>query len=560
MAEVFRATQPGFGGFEKTVAIKRMFSQYAHDEKFVEMLTDEAKIVSQLAHPNIVQILDIGRVHEDYYIAFEFVDGVDVFRLLQRHYELKRDIPIALVLHIVSELCAALDHAHARHTADDRPMHIIHRDVSPQNVLLSYQGEVKLTDFGIAKAAYRFTHTQAGVVKGKLYYMSPEQARGRDLDHRSDLFSVGILLWELLCTRPLYDEEDQGRLMSVVGAAEYKWPPEKKQRVQPALVAAVERALSPDPEQRFQTGREFRETLMQIAAEAGLHSDRETLGGYLRTIYDVADNRPPTSRPAPQRKAKATEGASAHWVSTVAPMPTEGWQGERGSAPAVTMIKAPKPATTAQRQVAEVPAPPPAADDDLPPPLDALLMQTTKPLSQHRRELAASQQEAPPLVVASAARPAPAAPLPAVDSDESTAMLDMAEMQKRLAGMDAPTAEPDAVPTMGLDVVRLAPAAPPPAVEVPAKAVEAEAATRFVQAMQPEVSAFRADGTTERPAPPGGPGRALLTRTATPPPEIPSAPAPDEEPATWALLGVTAAVWAGVLVLGVYATLLVVSK
>ena len=568
MAEVFRATQPGFGGFEKTVAIKRMFSQYAHDEKFVEMLTDEAKIVSQLAHPNIVQILDIGRVHEDYYIAFEFIDGVDLFRLLQRHFEMSRDLPIPLVIHIVSELCAALDHAHARRTADDRPMHIIHRDVSPQNVLVSYQGEVKLTDFGIAKAAYRATQTQAGVVKGKLYYMSPEQARGRPLDHRSDLFSAGILLWELLCTRPLYDEEEQSRLLSAVGEAAYSWPEDKKQRTPDALVAVVDRALSREPERRFQTGREFRQALMQVAAQGGLRSDRETLGNYLRQIYELADNRPPVVRPVASPAARGARPSAAHWISSVAPMPTSESDPDIGVPPPITTIKPPPPETTARRRAPRAPAVTQmAGDDDMPPPLDLVLMPTTKPLSQHRREQAEDADVPPPLSssVASASRPVSHAPPPAVDSDESTAMIDMAEMQRRLQPEPAPAAD---APTQALDVVSVAPVAPVPAPlptrsPPPAQEVASpEASTRFVQAVGDSAPpSVRAQGDIEPlPLGAGRPSRPLQPRQSTPPPEIPAWSDPDDAPASWGLLGLTAAVWAGVLMLGVYATLLVVSK
>ena len=564
MAEVFRATQPGFGGFEKTVAIKRMFSEYAHDEKFVEMLTDEAKIVSQLAHPNVVQILDIGRVHEDYYIAFEFIDGVDLFRLLQRHYELEQDLPIPLAIYVLAELCTALDHAHARCTADGRPMHIIHRDVSPQNVLLSYQGEVKLTDFGIAKAAYRFTHTQAGVVKGKLYYMSPEQARGEKLDHRSDLFSAGILLWELLCTRPLYDEEDQGRLLSAVGSASYRWPADKKERVPPALLAVTEQALNREPDKRFQSGREFRDALMAVADLLGQRCDREGFGAYVRGIYKISDDRPPQIRSTGKAAAFADRQSGEHWVSTIARLPAE-QADAAGSPPPIPVDPGPpsRPPTTVKgRRSASGEVPAAAVDDDEPPPLDAILMPTTKPLSQHRREQAEALI-APPLEVASAARPVPdGIAADDVDEDESTAMIDLGEIQRRLEGggpPPVPTEEPaPEAPTVGMDVVKVAEPASPPE---PPPEPDSEASTRFVPAMQGEVAPARPNGPTSKPRvrPARPPRRSLPPRVATPVAE-PVWVEPGEEPASWSLLGLTAAVWAGVLILGVYATLLVVSR
>ena len=294
MAEVFRASLPGFGGFDKVVAIKRMFRQFGHDPGFVQMLTDEAKIVCQLMHPNIVQILDVGRLGDDYYIAFEYVEGIDLFAVLQRHHEAESDMPVPLACFIVAELCDALDHAHSRRAANGQSLGIVHRDVSPQNVLLSLLGEVKLTDFGIAKAAHRFTQTQAGMVKGKIYYMSPEQVLGQAIDHRADLFAAGILLYEALTTQPLYDEPDQKKLVEAVGRANFQWPAAKAARVPLALQAIVSRALQPRAEDRFQTGRELRAAIVGAMRELGLHGDRDALGVYLRAMYGVEQDRPPT--------------------------------------------------------------------------------------------------------------------------------------------------------------------------------------------------------------------------------------------------------------------------
>ncbi len=198
MAEVFRATVDGPGGFSRPVAIKRILPEYSQDEWFTRMIADEARIVSRLAHPNIVQILDAGEVDGSWYIAFELVDGTDLFQLLQRIYSRGQALPQAYACHIAAEVAAGLDHAHSRRDEHGQPLGIVHRDVSPQNVLLSWLGEVKLGDFGIARARQRTSETQAGTIKGKIYYMSPEQARGETVDHRSDLFAVGILLYETL--------------------------------------------------------------------------------------------------------------------------------------------------------------------------------------------------------------------------------------------------------------------------------------------------------------------------------------------------------------------------
>lgn len=294
MAEVFRASLPGFGGFDKTLAIKRMFREFGHDPTFVEMLTDEAKIVSLLAHPNIVQIFDVGREGDDYFMAFEYVDGVDLFAVLQRHHETDRNLPVPLACYIVAELCSALDHAHSRRNRAGETLGIIHRDVSPQNVLLSMLGEVKLTDFGIAKAAHRLAQTQAGMVKGKIYYMAPEQVLGQPTDHRVDLFAAGILLYEALTTRPLYDEPDQRKLLDVVGRAEYAWPQNRVADIAPQLRQLVDKALEPRPQDRFQTGQQMRAAIVDAMRSLGGMAERDELGQYLRAMYQVEPDRPPT--------------------------------------------------------------------------------------------------------------------------------------------------------------------------------------------------------------------------------------------------------------------------
>ena len=375
MAEVFRASLPGFGGFDKVVAVKRMFHEYASDASFIEMLTDEAKIVSQLAHPNIVQILDVGQIDGDYFIAFEYVEGVDLFRLLQRHHELSRDLPVGMACYAIAELCSALDYAHSRRAMDGTALAIVHRDVSPQNVLLSLIGEVKLTDFGIAKAAYRYTHTQAGMVKGKIYYMSPEQVLGREIDHRSDLFAAGILLYETLCTRPLYDEVDQKALYDKVAAASYAWPADKVGRVPPGLRAVVDQALNPNPDARFQTGRVMRDAILQAAREARQVTDREEAGRYLRAMYDVAENRPtsvvalaprlaplgPGGRASAEQQTAAGSLSQERWHSKIEQMPQEPppmpvharasratWQADQAEKPAAAGAPPPIPAQSRQ--------------------------------------------------------------------------------------------------------------------------------------------------------------------------------------------------------------------
>ncbi len=186
MAEVFLAKTFGIEGFAKLVAIKRILPAMADDADFVQMFIDEAKIAGQLSHPNICQIYELGRIDGAYFIAMDYVRGKDALQLISRFRRLRCRMPLAMAAFIAARACEALDHAHRRADAQGRPLNIIHRDVSPQNILVSYAGEVKLIDFGIAKAVSRSAHTQAGVLKGKFGYMSPEQVRGEPLDRRSD--------------------------------------------------------------------------------------------------------------------------------------------------------------------------------------------------------------------------------------------------------------------------------------------------------------------------------------------------------------------------------------
>ncbi len=208
MAEIFRGKAVAAGGFEKPVAIKRILPHLSQDRRFVELLIAEAKVLSLLKHRNIVQIFDVGLGDDgQYFLVMEYVDGKDL-GAVQRAIEAKRrKLPFDLALHIGAEICEALEHAVMSRGPDGKPMSLVHRDVSPSNVLLSRAGEVKLTDFGIAKRAEQDA-THGGAVRGKFAYISPEQARNEHLDPRSDVFSVGILIWELVCNRRLFSGLD----------------------------------------------------------------------------------------------------------------------------------------------------------------------------------------------------------------------------------------------------------------------------------------------------------------------------------------------------------------
>src|SRR5258706_4718441 len=235
MAEIFRGKAVAAGGFEKPVAIKRILPHLSQDRRFVELLIAEAKVLSLLKHRNIVQIFDVGLGDDGkYFLVMEYVDGKDLGAVQRALEQKRRRIPFDLVLHIGAEICEALEHAHVSRGPDGRPMSLVHRDVSPSNVLLSRAGEVKLTDFGIAKRAEQDA-TQGGAVRGKFSYISPEQARNEHLDPRSDVFSVGILMWELLCNRRLFSQLDDMAALRAVREAIVPRPTEVDSRIGPEI-------------------------------------------------------------------------------------------------------------------------------------------------------------------------------------------------------------------------------------------------------------------------------------------------------------------------------------
>jgi eukaryotic-like serine/threonine-protein kinase len=251
MAEIYLAKTTGIGGFEKYLALKVIHPKFAEDQEFIDMLIDEAKIVVQLNHVNVGQIFDLGCIDDTYYIAMEFVDGRDLYQLLVRCAEDGVSIPFDIIAFVAKEIAAALQYAHTKTDRYGRPLNLIHRDVSPQNVLLSFDGQVKLVDFGIAKASQRRQETESGVIKGKFFYMSPEQAWGDPLDGRSDVFSCGICLYEMITGEMLYNEERALVLLDKVRKAII---PNLRQR-RPDLPAALEeivlKALARDRDERY---------------------------------------------------------------------------------------------------------------------------------------------------------------------------------------------------------------------------------------------------------------------------------------------------------------------
>ncbi len=297
MAEVFKAKTFGAEGFERLVAIKRILPHLVEDDDFVNMFIDEAKIAVRLQHPNIVGIHDLGRAEGTLYIAMEFVPGRDVRAVYDFEQKRRGVTPIGVSAHIVMKMCEALHHAHFATGPRGEPLQVIHRDVSPQNVLLSFDGDVKVADFGLAKARGRMVQTQAGVVKGKLAYMSPEQLRGDEIDHRVDVFGLGIVLFELLTGQRLFlGPSDMDTLRRVYDA---HVPPlaELNPAVHPDLEAIVRRALAKDRDQRYSTALELHDDLQYFVYANGCYAGASALRAYLREVFPDAAPPPEADLP-----------------------------------------------------------------------------------------------------------------------------------------------------------------------------------------------------------------------------------------------------------------------
>src|SRR4051812_10755210 len=258
MAEIHLAKTKGIAGFEKYVALKMIHPNFAEDDQFIQMLVDEAKIAVQLNHGNIAQTFDLGRVGDTFYITMEYVDGADLYKILRKGSEIDNfEMPLDVCAFVGKEVASALDHAHRKKDHTGKTLGIVHRDVSPQNVLISFTGEVKLVDFGIAKATMKARQTAVGVIKGKYYYMSPEQAWGDQIDYRSDIFSAGIVLYEMMTGQMLYLEEDLHKLLDMVRKADIAPPSTLRKGIPPQLEKIVMHALDKDRRNRYQSASDF---------------------------------------------------------------------------------------------------------------------------------------------------------------------------------------------------------------------------------------------------------------------------------------------------------------
>jgi serine/threonine protein kinase len=288
MAELYLARATAADGVVSHVVLKRILPSRSHDPQFVTMFLDEAALAAQLHHPNIAQVFDIGRLGSSYFFTMEYVHGENAKAILQREYGLRRKVPVSHAITIAAGAATGLHHAHEAMGSDRRPLNIVHRDVSPANIMISFDGAVKLVDFGVAKAAVRFHETRVGTIKGKIAYLSPEQCTGnRPVDRRSDVFSLGIVLYELLTVERLFRRDSDFATMAAIVTDDVPPPSEVRRDVPPELDTVVMRALEKQPDDRFPTAGALVDALETAANRAGIALSVGGLGSYLRELFGV---------------------------------------------------------------------------------------------------------------------------------------------------------------------------------------------------------------------------------------------------------------------------------
>ena len=284
MAELYRAKVTGDFGFEKQVAIKKILPHLSDEGNLVKAFIDEAKLAALLQHENIVQIYDFGNMNGEYFIAMEYLFGKDLRKLTYKAKEKGVPFDLENALYVISSVCAGLDYSHNLKDLQGKPLNIIHRDINPQNIFITYEGQVKIIDFGIAKAASHNSTTHEGLIKGKLAYMSPEQANGQTIDHRSDIFSTGIILYELLAAQRMFQGETM-HIYTQVRDAVYE-PLENLRPDLPAdLHQVVQKALAKEPDERYQSGGEMLADLEECIYRLAIRPNARNFANCVKDLF-----------------------------------------------------------------------------------------------------------------------------------------------------------------------------------------------------------------------------------------------------------------------------------
>ncbi len=323
MAELYLARQLGAAGYEKVVALKRVLPHLAEDPKFVEMFLNEARLAAGLNHSAIAQVMDFGTDAGEHYMTLEYVHGRSVFQLLR---EAGRALPRAVALTVAHEVAGALHYAHERCGPDGRPLGLVHRDVSPSNVLVSYDGDVKLVDFGIAKATAHSHATQTAAIKGKIAYMAPEQLRGESVDRRTDVFALCVVLYEMLLGKRCFSAPGEFALINKVAQARFVKPSKLDPEIEPELETLLFDGLSADADARPRSARELQNRLEAVAGAHGLQLSRVGLAEFMQKTFGQVDFPRTDSLPLPAVAAALQKEDSPPTASPTAPPQRATWR------------------------------------------------------------------------------------------------------------------------------------------------------------------------------------------------------------------------------------------
>lgn len=317
MAEIYRGSQrSGVAGFEKPVAIKKILPNLAENEEFITMLIDEARISVKLNHANIAQVYDLGRVDDAFYIAMEFISGVDLAHIIKK---LSKDgylIPLDHAVFATKELCAGLYYAHSKKDENGEPLRIVHRDISPHNVLVSHSGNVKIIDFGVAKASVKLGQTRMGVIKGKLLYMAPEQAMARPIDARADIFSAGLCLYRMLTGHLPFEADNEFQIYNNVLTKQIEPPRSRNPEIPEDLDAIVMKALARDVNQRYPDAWAVHEDLEQVLRRINPGYTQNNLARFMGQYFTP-------NRPKPAQKPTTVDVATEQSYPSAPNIPYE---------------------------------------------------------------------------------------------------------------------------------------------------------------------------------------------------------------------------------------------
>ncbi len=286
MAELYMADYVRQDGFKRTMAVKRVLPHLAKNQDFINMFIREARLAALLQHPNIVQIFDFGKIQKAYFIAMEYIDGMNLGQIMA---SLKSGLPVNMAMFVAIKISLGLDYSHKRKDDETgKPLGIVHRDISPQNILVSYQGEVKISDFGISKANTEPSLTQAGVIKGKLSYLSPEQALGQQVDHQSDVYALGLVLYEILSGRRVYQFDSDIEAIRTIPDMEIPPVSQVRPDIPEGLSQIISKCLCKDKKERYADARDLHDDLILLKAQLQIPYDASDLSTFMRKTFQHA--------------------------------------------------------------------------------------------------------------------------------------------------------------------------------------------------------------------------------------------------------------------------------